>query len=123
MDNNIIALHGGMVANQTHTAQLADVSVTTIKKWVKQGKLHPTVVDGVLLYDLEELATVITPRQPHGRRAYLLADIPDYENFINHIADDVTQQVKNSLLSDNVTLSKEQTNTIIMDAVKKGLNA
>ncbi|MBM7616692.1 DNA-binding transcriptional MerR regulator [Weissella uvarum] len=123
MTNNIITLSPGMVANQTHTAQLADVSVQTIRTWTKQGKLHPNVVNGVKLYDLDELAQLIRPRNPHSRRSYLIADIPDYQNFIKHIANDVTQQVKDSLLSDNIALSKEQTNTIILDAVKKGLNA
>ncbi|SOB44007.1 hypothetical protein WVIC16_60099 [Weissella viridescens] len=123
MTSNIITLHGAMVANQTHTAQLADVSVMTIIKWTKQGKLHPHIEGGTKLYDLDELVPLIRPRNPHSRQSYLIADIPDYQNFINHIADDVTQQVKDSLLSENVALSQEQTNTIIMDAVKKGLNA
>ncbi|SOB43890.1 hypothetical protein WVIC16_60031 [Weissella viridescens] len=123
MTSNIITLHGAMVANQTHTAQLADVSVMTITRWTKQGKLHPHIEGGTKLYDLDELVPLIRPRNPHSRQSYLIADIPDYQDFINHIADDVTQQVKDSLLLDNVALSKEQTNTIIMDAVKKGLNA
>lgn len=123
MTSNIITLHGAMVANQTHTAQLADVSVMTITRWTKQGKLHPHIEGGIKLYDLDELVPLIRPRNPHSRQSYLIADIPDYQNFIKHIADDVTQQVKDSLLLANVALSKEQTNTIIMDAVKKGLNA
>ncbi len=123
MTSNIITLHGAMVANQTHTAQLADVSVMTIRKWTQQGKLHPNIVNGVKLYDLDELAPLIRPRNPHSRQSYLIADIPDYQNFITHIIEDVTQQVKDNLLSDNIALSKEQTNTIIMDAVKKGLQA
>ncbi len=123
MANNIITLHGAMVANQTHAAQLADVSVMTIRKWTQQGKLHPNIEGGIKLYDLDELVLLIRPRNPHSRQSYLIADIPDYQNFITHIANDVTQQVKDSLLSDNIALSKEQTNTIIMDAVKKGLNA
>ncbi|WP_419154914.1 DNA-binding protein [Weissella minor] len=112
-----------MVANQTHTAQLADVSVMTIRNWTKQGKLHPTIVNGAKLYDLDELTQLIRPRNPHSRQSYLIADIPDYNNFIQHIATYVAQSVKDTLLSDNVALSKEQTNTIIMDAVKKGLQA
>ncbi|MBX4172093.1 MerR family transcriptional regulator [Weissella viridescens] len=123
MTSNIITLHGAMVANQTHTAQLADVSIMTIRNWTKQGKLHPHIEGGTKLYDLDELASLIRPRNPHSRKSYLIADIPDYENFITHIVEDVAQRVKDSLLSDNVALSKEQTNTIIMDAVKKGLNA
>lgn len=89
-----------MVANQTHTAQLADVSVMTIRNWTKQGKLHPTIVNGAKLYDLDELTQLIRPRNPHSRQSYLIADIPDYNNFIQHIATDVTQCVKDSLLSD-----------------------
>lgn len=123
MTSNIITLHGAMVANQTHTAQLADVSVMTIRKWTQQGKLHPNIEGGIKLYDLDELVPLIRPRNPHSRQSYLIADIPDYQNFITHIANDVTQQVKDSLLTDNIALSKEQTNTIIMNAVKKGLNA
>ncbi|WP_419154221.1 DNA-binding protein [Weissella viridescens] len=123
MTSNIITLHSAMVANQTHTAQLADVSVMTIRKWTQQGKLHPHIEGGIKLYDLDELVPLIRPRNPHSRQSYLIADIPDYQNLINHITDDVTQQVKDSLLSDSITLSKEQTNTIIMDAVKKGLQA
>ena len=123
MTSNIITLHNGFVANQTHTAQLADVSIMTIRNWTKQGKLHPHIEGGTKLYDLDELVPLIRPRSPHSRKSYLIADIPDYENFIKHIAEDVAQQVKDSLLSDNVALSKEQTNTIIMDAVKKGLQA
>ncbi|WP_419153997.1 DNA-binding protein [Weissella viridescens] len=123
MTSNIITLHGAMVANQTHTAQLADVSIMTIRNWTKQGKLHPHIEGGTKLYALDELVPLIRPRNPHSRNSYLIADIPDYENFIAHIVEDVAQQVKDSLLSDNVALSKEQTNTIIMDAVKKGLQA
>lgn len=123
MTSNIITLHGAMVANQTHTAQLADVSVMTIIKWTKQGKLHPHIEGGTKLYDLDELVPLIRPRNPHSRQSYLIADIPDYQNFIQHIADDVAQQVKDSLLLNNLALSQEQTNTIIMDAVKKGLQA
>lgn len=123
MASDIITLHGAMVANQTHTAQLADVSVMTIRNWTKQGKLHPTIVNGAKLYDLDELVPLIRPRNPHSRQSYLIADIPDYDNFIQHIVTDVTQCVKDNLLSDNIALSKEQTNTIIMDAVKKGLQA
>lgn len=123
MATNIITLHGAMVVNQTHTAQLADVSVMTIRNWTKQGKLHPHIEGGTKLYDLDELVPLIRPRNPHTRQSYLIADIPDYENFIKHIAEDVTQQVKDCLLMDNVALSKEQTNAIIMNAVQKGLQA
>lgn len=105
MTPNIITLHSAMVANQTHTAQLADVSVMTIRNWTKQGKLHPTIVNGAKLYDLDELANLIRPRSPHSQKSYLIADIPDYQNFIGHIVDDVTEQVKDKLLSNNVTLS------------------
>lgn len=91
--NKIINMHAGMTANQTTTAKLAGVTVTTIKSWERQGKLHATIVNGNKLFDLDELVPLIKERNPHSRNSYLIADIPDYSKFIQQIAQDVAKEL------------------------------
>jgi len=93
MTQNIINLHAGMVANQSTVAKLVDKSIPTIKAWERQGLLHATIINGNKLFDLDELVPLIRPLNPHSRNSYLIADIPDYDNFIQQIAKDVAKEL------------------------------
>lgn len=93
MPTKIINLHPAMVANQTTVAKLAGKTVPTIRSWEQQGLLHSTIINGSKIYDLDELVPLIRPRNPHSRNSYLIADIPDYNNFISQIAKDVAKEL------------------------------
>lgn len=86
-------MHAGMTANQATIAKLAGVSVPTIRTWERQGLLHSNIINGTKSFDLDELVPLIRPRNPHSRNSYLIADIPDYNNFISQIAKDVAKEL------------------------------
>jgi phage terminase Nu1 subunit (DNA packaging protein) len=93
MPKNIINMHAGMAVNQSTAAKLAGVSIPTIKSWERQGLLHSTLINGNKLFDLDELVPLIRERNPHSRNSYLIADIPDYDNFIQQITQDVAEEL------------------------------
>lgn len=93
MTNNIINMYAGITVNQTKTAELAGVSINTIKSWERQGLLHATIINGNKLFNLDELVPLINERNPHTRKTYLIADIPDYAKFISQIAQDVAKEI------------------------------
>ncbi|AIG65096.1 helix-turn-helix domain-containing protein [Weissella tructae] len=87
MPTKIINLHPAMVA------KLAGKTVPTIRSWGQQVLLHSTIINGSKIFDLEELVPLIRPRNSHSGNSYLIADIPDYNNFISQIAKDVAQEL------------------------------
>lgn len=94
---NVINMYAGMTANQVTTAKLAGVSVPTIRAWERQGLLHSNVINGTKSFDLDELAPLIRPRNPHSRNSYLIADIPDYNNFLHQMAQDVAKVLREDM--------------------------
>lgn len=86
-----------MTVNQGTIAKLTGKTIGTIKEWERQGKLHSTIIGGSKLFDIEEVANLVRPLNSHSRNTVLLADIPDYEKFIDRIADDVANKLKEKM--------------------------
>lgn len=92
--SNILKMHPAITVNQEEAAELIGVSTTTIKNYIKKGKLHPNIVGTRKLFDLDEVNAFARPRNKHSQSIYLIADTGDYETFINQVAGDVLQAIK-----------------------------
>lgn len=101
MKKNIVNMHPAMVVNQTKVAQLTGKSINTIRDWEKQGLLHPTIIGGSKLYDLDELVPLIKPKNPNARTSYVIADVPDYNKFIEQVATDVQNKLTEQNTANN----------------------
>lgn len=92
--SNILKLYPAITANQEDTAGLIGVSVPTIKKYVTQGLLHPEIKGTRKLFDLDEINAFARPRNKHSKNIWLIADVGDYETFINQVKNDVIKSIQ-----------------------------
>ncbi|AEJ23945.1 hypothetical protein WKK_05370 [Weissella koreensis KACC 15510] len=92
--SNVLNLYPAITVNQTKTAKLVDVSVPTIKKYINQGLLHPKIIGTNKLFDLDEVNALVRPRNKHSKSIYLIADVGDYETFINQVKNDVLKSIQ-----------------------------
>lgn len=97
MKTDIIQLTPRMTVNQGTIAKLTGKSIATVKEWERQGWLHSTIVGGSKLFDLDEVSNLVRPMNATSRNTVLIADIPDYENFIDRIAEDVANRLHDKM--------------------------
>lgn len=92
--SNILKLYPAITVNQSQIADLIGVSVTSVQNYVKKGLLHPEIKGTRKLFDLDEVNAFARPRNKHSQSIYLIADVGDYETFINQIKDDVIKSIQ-----------------------------
>ncbi|AVH75564.1 helix-turn-helix domain-containing protein [Weissella koreensis] len=91
---NILKLYPAITVTQKQAADLMSVSITTVRNYVKQGKLHPNIVGTRKFYDLDEVNAFARPRNKNSKSIYLIADVGDYETFINQVKNDVIKLIQ-----------------------------
>ncbi|MCZ9311615.1 DNA-binding protein [Weissella koreensis] len=92
--SNVLNLYPAITVNQEQTANLLGLSVTSIQNYVKKGLLHPEIKGARKLFDLDEINSFARPRNKHSKSIYLIADVGDYETFINQVKDDVIKSIQ-----------------------------
>lgn len=92
--SNVLNLYPAITVNQETTAKLMGVSLPTIRNYIKQGLLHPQIQGTRKLFDLDEINELARSRNKHSKSIYLIADVGDYEVFINQVKSDVLKSIQ-----------------------------
>ncbi|MFP7242400.1 MerR family transcriptional regulator [Pediococcus pentosaceus] len=95
MTSNIVPLtaHPAITVNQKIASQLVGADASTVRRMVKEGRLHPQVVGGRKFYDLDELNDVFRPRNKFNRNTYLLMTVDDYDQLVKDVASELRKEL------------------------------